>query len=350
MKTEWQYQVSHTIRTVDELSQIINLSIEEKEAIDRVSPLFKMSITPYYASLMDKDDVNCPIRKMIIPNSLELDCDAGPNLEKERVFEELPGYRQEYSDKCTILLTYICPNYCRYCFRKYWVGRDNRTLSYEQIDAIIKKIGREKEIVEVCISGGEPLIVDDNKIGYLLEKIASITHVKVVRLFTRSLVFMPQRITQNLCDTLKKYPTLYVCTHFNHPKELTPLSKSACLMLVNNGIPVLNQSVLLKGVNDSVETMKELLWQLVQIKVKPLYLYHCINTMGNHHLITKVSVGTDIIKELYNNMSALAIPLYIASFYDGKVLLMPDYYSQDESGRKYFLSKKNERYYVDDME
>ena len=347
---EWKYQVAHAIKTSSQLSEYVDLSEKEKEDIDKVIGVYKMSITPYYAGLMDKFDHNCPIRKMIIPSLLEFNGDFSPNIEKENSYEEVPGFRQEYKDKCTILLTYVCPNYCRYCFRKFWVGKNNRTLSNAQIDAIIDRILNDENIQEVCISGGEPLVVDDEKIKYLLDKIKSIDHVKVVRLFTRSLVFMPQRITQNLVETLRLYPTLYVCTHFNHPKEITEEAEMACKRLIENGIPVLNQSVLLKGVNDSTEVMRQLLWKLIQIKVKPFYLYHCINTTGTHYLVTKLSVGTEIIRDLYCHMSALAIPLYIAPLYDGKVLLMPDYYKTDDAGKQYFESQTGERFYIEELE
>jgi lysine 2,3-aminomutase len=347
----WQEQLRNTIKNVEGLAPYIHLTEQEIQDMGKVSETYKMSITPYYASLMDKDNPNCPIRKMVLPDIREIENPLSiPDMDKEASFEETQGLRQEFKEKCTILLTFMCPNYCRYCFRKYWVGRDNRILTYSQIDKIIESIQSNKNIEEVCLSGGDPLTLSNEYLDYVLTKIKSVEHIKVVRIFTRVPVFLPQRITSGLIKVLKKYPSLYLCTHFNHPKEITPESIKACRELVDNGIPVLNQTVLLKGVNDNSEVMRDLLWRLVSNKIKPFYLYHCIKTMGNDHLVTKVDVGQKILKDLYCHMSALAIPLYIVPLYEGKALVMPEYLEKDENGKMYFTNLRGERFYIDKLE
>jgi len=323
---EWKKQLANLIRTPDELKKILDLSDNECNEIKKVVDVYRMSITPYYASLIDPKDNECPIRKMIIPNIHELDDTmSSPNLEKEKEYETILGLREEYNGKATVLLTYMCPNYCRHCFRKYWVGKSNRTLSKDQIDDILNAIRNKTAIKEVCISGGEPLMVDDATIEHILCGLTKINHVKIVRVFSRIPIILPQRITEKLVEVLKKYPILYFCTHFNHKKELTSIAIESCKKLINAGIPVLNQTVLLKGINDNTETMKELLWELILNKIKPFYLYHCVKTTGTAHLVTPVEIGTEIIKKLYGEMSALAIPLYTVPLYGSKVLAMPNY-------------------------
>jgi len=348
---KWKLQLRNSIKTVEQLAKYINLTEKEKHNIEEVIKTYRMSITPYYASLMDKNDPNCPIRKMVLPNIKEIKTPPDiPDFDKEESFEQVPGLRQEFKEKCTILVTLMCPNYCRYCFRKYWVGRINNVLTHKQIDKVVEVINKNKNIEEVCISGGDPLILSDDYIDYVLLKLKKVKHLGAVRLYTRTLAFLPQRITDNLVKIFKKYPTLYVCTHFNHPKELTNEAMQACRKIADNGIPIFNQSVLLKGINDNSKVMKSLLWGLVKNKVKPLYLQHCIKTMGNNHLVTKISVGQKIIKELYCHMSVLGIPLYDVILYSGKVLMMPDYLKKDADSRSFFTNLRGEKFYLDDLE
>lgn len=350
-ENNWHWQLQNAIKTPEQLSKFINLNEKEYKEIEKITGTYKMSITPYYASLMDKDNPDCPIRKMVIPVMAELENTPQiPSSEKEESFEKVTGLRQEFKEKCTILLTLMCPNYCRYCFRKYWVGRMNNVLTYEQIDEVVKAIDDNKQIEEVCISGGDPLMLSDEYIDYVLTKLRTVKHLGAVRLYTRTLAFLPQRITDNLVRVLKKHPTLYVCTHFNHPKELTEEAMAACRKIVDNGMPIYNQSVLLKGVNDNSKVIRELFWGLVKNKVKPLYLQHCIKTMGNDHLVTKIDVGQKIIKDLYCHMSVLGIPLYDVILYSGKVLMMPDYVEKDEQGKKYFKNLHGEKFYLDNLE
>lgn len=350
-KNNWQWQLQNVIKTPEQLLKYINLTEKEYKDIKKITETYKMSITPYYASLMDKDNPNCPIRKMVLPVMAELENTPQiPSSEKEESFEKVTGLRQEFKEKCTILLTLMCPNYCRYCFRKYWVGRMNNVLTYEQIDEVVKAINDNKQIEEVCVSGGDPLMLSDEYIDYVLTKLKTVKHLGAVRLYTRTLAFLPQRITANLVKVIKKHPTLYVCTHFNHPKELTEEAMSACRKIVDNGMPIYNQSVLLKGVNDNSEVMRELFWGLVKNKVKPLYLQHCIKTMGNDHLVTKIDVGQKIIKDLYCHMSVLGIPLYDVILYSGKVLMMPDYVEKDEQRKKYFKNLHGEKFYLENLE
>ncbi len=356
LSLNWKEQLRRTIRTPRELTDYIELTEEEILNIERIIKKYPMAITPYYASLMDKKNRNCPIRKMAIPVESEIDLSNLPDFEKEKEFigkekkpeESMVGLRREYNGKATILTTMRCQSYCRHCFRKYWLG-SNETLSMAQIGEVVREIKEDKEIKEICISGGDPLVLPDNHLREVIFGLRDIPHVEVVRLYSRAPVNLPQRITSELIDILQEHPTLYFCTHFNHPKELTSQAMGACRNLVNHGIPVLNQAVLLKGVNDDTETMKELLWGLVKNKVKPFYLQHCIKQTGNDHLVTKVDVGTNIIRDLYCHMSAIAIPLYDVILYGGKALMMPDYVKEDDRGR-YIQNLKGEKYYLKDLE
>lgn len=353
----WQEQLRRTIRTPQELAEFIDLTADEMADIVETTKSYPMAITPYYASLMDKKDRACPIRIMAVPNKLEiLAAQSLPDFEKEKEFVKgsnpeasLVGLRQEFDGKATILTTMMCQSFCRHCFRKYWLGRSNATLSLDHAQQAVEEIARTPSIKEICISGGDPLVLPDLYLDRIVTALGKIPHVEVVRLYSRTPVTMPQRITPQLIEILKKHPTLYFCTHFNHPKELTEESTRACRALVNNGIPMLNQAVLLKGVNDNSDTMKDLLWGLVKNKIKPFYLQHCIRQTGSDHLVTSVSAGTDIIRDLYCHVSAIAIPLYDVILYGGKALMMPDYRKTDAGG-VYVENLKGEKSYLADLE
>jgi len=323
---DWKEELKNLIKTPEQLKKYMSLSSKEIKNINEVIKTFKMSITPYYASLMDRDDKNCPIRRIAMPNIKEINqFICTPKTEEENRIQPLVGIRRRYPDRCLLIPTLICPNYCRFCFRKYWVGRVQKTLSRSELSKAINFIKSDSNLREVIITGGEPFVLSDGYLDYILKELKKITHIKNIRIGTRAPVFLPSRFTDDLINILKNNAPIYIITHFNHPKEITEQSIKVCSKLSNNGILLFNQTVLLRGINDKSQILKELFLKLVEMRVKPYYLFHCINTMGNNHFVTKIDVGTDIIKQLYCNISGLAIPIYSKATYHGKLMLMPKY-------------------------
>lgn len=322
---KWKEELGNLITTVEELKTYINIPDDEQESIGIGNGIFPLMITPYYAKVLSSLPANHPLLKCILPSAVEKESiDFLPNFDKEEEFSHgIKGLRIELSGRATIITTQFCPNHCRYCFRKYYVNIGLGTLTLTDIDRIIEYIRSDKTITEVCLSGGEPLSLSDNTLRYLFASLAGIPHVKVMRIFTRVLAVLPMRITLELINILKIFPTLYVIAHFDHKDELTEETINASRMLSDNGISVFSSTVLLKGVNDSAKVLGELFTICVQNKIKPLYLYHCVPAMGVKHFMTTVELGTDIIAELYSTLSALCIPLYTVPLLGSKALAMP---------------------------
>lgn len=322
---KWKTELSNLITTIDELKKYIKIPDGELDSIGIGNGIFPLMITPYYARVLSSLPENHPLFKCILPSSLEKESvDFLPDFEKEEEFSHgIKGLRIELSGRATIITTQFCPNHCRYCFRKYYVNIGHGTLIPSDIDKIVEYIRDDGTITEVCLSGGEPLSLPDKTIKYLITAFASIPHVKVMRVFTRMLAVLPMRITSELVNILKSFPTLYVIGHFDHKDELTNEAIMACRALSDNGVPVFSSTVLLKGINDSAKVLGDLFTTCVQNKIKPLYLYHCVPAMGVKHFMTTVELGTDIIAELYSTLSALCIPLYTVPLLGSKALAMP---------------------------
>lgn len=321
----WKEEIRNLITTVDELKKYITIPEQELESINIGNGIFPLMITPYYAKVLSNLPENHPLLKCVVPSAIEKESvELLPDFEKEEEFSHgIKGLRIELSGRATIITTQFCPNHCRYCFRKYYVNIGQGTLTISDIDRIVDYIRGDETITEVCLSGGEPLSLPDKTIEYLITSLASIAHVKVMRIFTRALAVLPMRITPELVKILKSFPTLYVIGHFDHKDELTEECIKACRVLSDSGIPVFSSTVLLKGVNDSVQILGDLFTTCIQNKIKPLYLYHCVPAMGVKHFMTTIELGTDIIAELYSNLSALCIPLYTVPLLGSKALAMP---------------------------
>lgn len=326
---DWKWQVKNRIETVDELTKYIPLTEEEEEGARKCLETLRMSITPYYLSIIDKDDANDPVRKQAIPMSLELhkaDADQLDPLHEDGD-SPVPGLTHRYPDRALLLVTDQCSMYCRHCTRRRFAGQNDSALPMTQIDNAIDYIAKTPVIRDVLLSGGDALLMSDEKLEYIIKRLREIPHVEIVRIGSRVPVVMPQRITEDLVNMLKKYHPIWLNTHFNHSNEITEESKKACELLANAGIPLGNQSVLLRGVNDCVHVMKDLVNDLVKIRVRPYYIYQCDLSMGLEHFRTTVSKGIEIIEGLRGHTSGYCIPTFVvdAPGGGGKTPVMPNY-------------------------
>lgn len=322
---KWRDELSNLVTSVDELKKYIPISDDKLESIGIGNGIFPLMITPYYANLLSTLPENHPLINCILPAAVEKESVENlPNFEKEEEFSHgIKGLRVELSGRATIITTQFCPNHCRYCFRKYYVNMGKFTLSMADIDRIIEYVKNDTTITECCLSGGEPLVLSDEKLEYLISSLAAIPHVKIMRIFTRAFAVLPSRFTDNLIRILKIFPTLYMIAHLDHADELSHESIRACRLVADNGIPIFSSTVLLKNINDSSEILGNLFQKCLQNKIKPFYLYHCVPAMGVKHFMTEVDVGTKIIEELYSKLSALCIPLFTVPLIGEKALAMP---------------------------
>ena len=272
---DWHWQVKNRIETLEDLKKYIELTPEEEEGVKACLGTLRMAITPYYLSLIQPGDPHDPVRLQAIPTAKELhqaDSDLLDPLHEDED-SPAPGLTHRYPDRCLLLITDQCSMYCRHCTRRRFAGQNDAGLPVDQVDQAIEYIRNTPQIRDVLLSGGDALLVSDERLEYIISKLREIPHVEIVRIGSRTPVVLPQRITPALCNMLKKYHPVWLNTHFNHPNEITPESAKACAMLADAGIPLGNQSVLLAGINDCVFTMKKLVNELVKIRVRPYYIY-----------------------------------------------------------------------------
>ncbi len=325
----WNWQLQNRITDVEELKQIINLTPEEEQGIGQALQALRMAITPYYASLMDKEDPECPIRKQAVPSSLELNFSQS-DLEdplSEDTDSPVPGITHRYPDRVLFLVTDQCSMYCRHCTRRRMAGTTDKAAPKEVIDEALHYIANTPQVRDVLISGGDGLLISDERLEYILQELSKIEHVEIVRIGTRAPVVLPQRITDKLINLLKNYHPIWLNTHFNHPKELTGEAKEALAKLADAGIPLGNQTVLLKGINDCPAIMKNLVHELVKNRVRPYYIYQCDLSQGIEQFRTSVAAGLEIIEFLRGHTSGFAVPTYVvdAPGGGGKIPVMPQY-------------------------
>jgi lysine 2,3-aminomutase len=334
---DWKWQTAHRIRSAEELKKYVFLTKDEEETIHHILGHLRMAITPYYLTLIDPDNPHCPIRQQAVPFSGELI--QGQNDLLDPLHEDhdspVPGLTHRYPDRVLFLITDMCSMYCRHCTRRRFAGQKDAEMKLENIDRAIEYIRNHEEVNDVLLSGGDAFMVSDERIEYILKKLREIDHVQVIRFGTRTPVVMPQRVTEKLVDMLKKYHPIWVNVHFNHPDEITPESKLAIDRLVDAGIPVGNQSVLLKGVNDCVHIMRRLVKGLIAIRVRPYYIYQCDLSFGIEHFRTSVSKGIEIIEGLRGHISGLAIPTFVVDGPNGggKIPVMPNYVISQAPGK-----------------
>ncbi|MFA5438723.1 KamA family radical SAM protein [Dehalococcoides sp.] len=326
---DWHWQFKNRVTSVAEIARFFHLSAEEYRDMDTVSAVFPLSATPYYLSLVDFDNVNDPVKLQLIPDTAELCFDAhccSDPLE-EAHSSVVPGLVHRYPDRVVMVLTDICPVLCRHCTRKREWKNGGWVHTQAEIDAMLAYIRQNQAIRDVIISGGDPLTLSTSRLESVLSALRSIPHVEIIRIGTRYPVVLPQRIDDELCSMLSKYGPIWLNTHYNHPNEITDESRQACDRLVRAGVPVNNQSVLLKGINDSLPVQKALCHKLLMSKVRPYYLFQCDNVQGTEHFHTPIETGVGIIEGLRGYTSGLAVPNYVIDLPGGggKITIQPDY-------------------------
>ena len=326
---DWHWQVQNRIDNLEDLKKVINLTPAEEEGIIKSLEILRMGITPYYATLMDPNDPDCPVRKQAVPTMHEThksDADMDDPLHED-TDSPVPGLTHRYPDRVLLLITDMCSMYCRHCTRRRFAGQQDDILPMDRIDAAIEYIKNTPVVRDVLLSGGDCLLVSDERLEYIISKLRDIPHVEVIRLGSRTPVVLPQRITPELADMMKKYHPIWLNTHFNHSKEMTPEAKQALTLLANAGIPLGNQSVLLRGVNDCVHIMRDLVHNLVRNRVRPYYIYQCDLSVGIEHFRTPVAKGIEIIEGLRGHTSGYAVPTFVvdAPGGGGKIPVMPQY-------------------------
>jgi lysine 2,3-aminomutase len=325
---DWRWQLAHRLNTVEELSQVIHLTPDEVAGLSAPHH-FRVDITPYFASLIDPEDPKCPIRRQVIPTAQELvpfNAEMADSL-AEDAHSPVPGLVHRYPDRVLMLVTTQCASYCRYCTRSRIVGDPSAQFSRKDYDAQINYIALNPQIRDVLVSGGDPLVLPQRVLEDLLQRLRDIPHVEVIRIGSRVPAFLPQRITPDLVDMVRRYHPIWMNVHFSHPKEITPEVEVALARLADAGIPLGCQSVLLAGVNDCPNVMKDLVHKLVKNRVRPYYLYQCDLVHGAGHFRTPVAVGTQIIESLRGHTSGFAVPTYVidAPRGGGKIPIMPNY-------------------------
>ena len=326
---DWHWQVANRLDSVEKIKQVVNLTAQEEEDITKVMDGFRVGITPYYASLMDPDDPQCPVRMQAVPTLAETHRGEADMLDPLHEDEDspAPGLTHRYPDRVLFLITDQCSMYCRHCTRRRLAGETDGARSMDDINACIDYIKRTPVVRDVLLSGGDALCVEDDVLEYIISELRKIEHVEIVRIGSRTPVVMPQRITDDLVNMLKKYHPIWLNTHFNHPKEMTPEAAEACRKLADAGIPLGNQSVLLRGVNDDVHVMRNLMHLLVKNRVRPYYIYQCDLSLGIEHFRTPVSKGIELIEGLRGHTSGYAVPTFVvdAPGGGGKTPVMPQY-------------------------
>ena len=326
---DWKWQVKNRIETYEELSKYFTFAPEEAEGIKKALAKFRMAITPYYLSLIDPNDPYDPIRRQCIPAGAE--CNIAPADLNDPLHEDedspAPGLTHRYPDRVLFLITDMCSMYCRHCTRRRFAGQKDDESPSERIEKCLAYIEKTPQVRDVLLSGGDALMVSDKKLEYIIQRLRAIPHVEIVRIGSRTPVVCPQRITDDLCNMLKKYHPIWLNTHFNHPNEMTPEAQAAVAKLADAGIPLGNQTVLLRGVNDCVHVMKKLMHELVKNRVRPYYIYQCDLSMGLEHFRTPVSKGIEIIENLRGHTSGYAVPTFVvdAPGGGGKTPVMPTY-------------------------
>lgn len=330
--TDWKWQVKNSIRSIETVEKILGVEFSEdkKKEIKETLGKFPMSITPYYLSLVDaKDYENDAILKQCFPNIQELNLSKYdmPDPLHEDKDSPVPGITHRYPDRVLFHISNVCAMYCRHCTRKRKVGDKDSIPSKDAIMEGLEYIKNTPAVRDVLLSGGDPFLLPDDYIDWILHEISEIPHVEVVRIGTRTPVVLPYRITEDLLDVLRKYDNIWINTHFNHPREITKPAKEALKKLTMAGIPLGNQSVLLRGINDCPRIMKSLVHKLVANRVRPYYLYQCDLSEGLEHLRTNVGKGIEIIENLRGHTSGFAVPTYVidAPGGGGKIPVMPNY-------------------------
>jgi lysine 2,3-aminomutase len=325
---DWRWQLSNRLNSVEDIEKVLTITQSERTAL-QTQGLFRVDVTPYFISLIDPEDPNDPIRLQIIPRAEEMQAFTAmmeDSLAEDR-HSPVPGLVHRYPDRVLMLVTTQCASYCRYCTRSRIVGDPGQTFKREEFEMQIDYLKRTPQVRDVLLSGGDPLVLAPKILEELLSRLREIPHIEIIRIGSRVPVFMPMRITQELCDMLEKYHPLWMNIHVNHPNEISAELAAATDRLTRAGIQLGNQSVLLAGVNDNLHIQRDLVHKLVRIRVRPYYLYQCDLVEGAGHFRTPVAKGIEIMEGLRGHTSGYAVPQYIvdAPGGGGKIPLMPNY-------------------------
>lgn len=337
----WQQMIRDSIHTVDQLVEKFKLDRKVAEELDE---FFQARINPYYLSLIRYP--GDPIWLQCVPDVKELEDISGyEDPLQEDAMSPVPNITHRYPDRVLFLTTSQCGMYCRFCTRKRKVGNSEK-ISMKQLESAFKYLEEHTEVRDVIMSGGDPLMLTDTMLEKILKRLRQIPHIEIIRIGTKMPCVLPHRITPKLVEMIKKYHPIYVNTHFNHPWEITPESTKACEMLVDAGIPVSNQAVLMKGVNDDAEVLKELFLKLLKIRVRPYYLFMADETRGANHFRTSLDKGLEIMYKLRGNISGLAIPHFVidAPGGGGKIPVLPQYILHRDEDKIVMRNYKNEIY------
>lgn len=326
---DWTWQLKHRLNTTAQLEELMTLTAEEEAGCAFADQKLALAITPYFFNLIDREDPNCPIRQQVIPRAGEMQISESEMLDSlgEDSHSPVPGLVHRYPDRVLFLVTDRCAAYCRYCTRSRLVSNAQDYNFHPEFEQGLRYIEAHPEIRDVLLSGGDPLLLSDRKIEHLLARLRGIPHVEFIRIGSRIPVFLPQRITPGLCGILRNYGPIWMSIHVNHPRECTADLRAACDRLAFAGVPLGNQSVLLRGINDDADVMKALVHRLLRMRVRPYYIYQMDLITGGAHFKVDVRKGLEIIRALRGHTTGYAVPQYVidAPGGGGKVPLNPDY-------------------------
>ena len=334
---DWRWQLRHRVTKLEQLQEILQLAPEEIGGIQQSKGRLALAVTPYFVSLMDPNNPNCPIRRQAIPRIEE--CHLSKNEMVDPLGEDknspVSGLVHRYPDRVLLLVTDQCATYCRYCTRRRLVGSNERPITQGNFEEVLKYLRTHKKVRDVLLSGGDPLLLENERLEEILSRLRMIPHIELLRIGTRVPVTLPQRITTGLIRMLKKYHPLMISIHFTHPKEITEAVRRACNELADGGIPLGSQTVLLKGINDKPYVMKKLVQELLKIRVRPYYIYQCDLATGTEHFRTSVATGIQIIEKLRGHTTGYAIPTYVIDVPGGggKIPVEPEYVVSKGKGK-----------------
>ncbi|MFH0919968.1 MAG: KamA family radical SAM protein [Fibrobacterota bacterium] len=346
---DWRWHLRHRICTLKELERFITLSPDERRAFTESSKKLPVAITPYYVSLIDPDNSQQAIRRTMVPVHNEHVVSPGEAADPlgEDSHSPVPSIVHRYPDRVLFLCTTFCGSYCRYCTRSRMIGNYGKILYNREIwERAIQYIEATPSIRDVLLSGGDPLTLPDEQLEWLLTRLRKIPHVEIIRIGTKAPVVLPQRITPMLVKMLRQYHPLFMSIHFTHPDEITPECAEACTRLSDAGIPLGSQTVLLSGINDNPETMRQLMHGLLKVRVRPYYIYQCDPIHGSAHFRTPVQKGLDVIQGMRGHTTGYAVPTFVidAPGGGGKIPLQPNYVVKSKSGELWLKNYEGEHY------
>jgi len=344
---DWKWQIKNRINTLEEISKYVHLTKEEKKGLVLTERL-AFAITPYFLSLIDPFDPNCPIRKQCIPTSNEgvaTEFDYNDPCAEEKD-SPVPGLVHRYPDRVLLLVTDECATYCRHCTRRRTTGHAKHVMTSKMLEKVIKYLTDNPAIRDVIVSGGDPLTLSDEKLEMILSSLKKVPTVEVIRIGTRVPIFLPMRISESLVTMLKKYNPVWMSIHINHPKEITADVKKALARLADAGIVMGSQTVLLKGINDTPEAMKKLCLEVMKNRVRPYYIYQCDPAIGTSHFRASIEKGINIVSKLRGFISGYAVPTYVidAPGGGGKIPISPKYVVEKQ-GKKWTLKNFLDKHY-----